>query len=52
DGCATTVDEAIVRHGGEAAGAVLSFQQASEHDRANLRVFLSALRRAPAIRVR
>ncbi|MCB9525131.1 MAG: hypothetical protein H6702_17375, partial [Myxococcales bacterium] len=52
DGSATTVDEAIVRHGGEAAFAALSFQQASEHDRANLRVFLSALRRAPAIRVR
>ncbi len=52
DGSATTVDGAIARHGGEAAFAAEAWQALPERDKANLRVFLVALRRAPSLRVR
>jgi len=52
DGSAVTFDEAIARHGGEAARAREGFLARPEAHRASLRVFLLSLRRAPAIRVR
>ena len=52
DGSAVTFDEAIARHGGEAADARDAFLARPEAHRASLRVFLLSLRRAPAIRVR
>jgi len=52
DGSAVTFDEAIVRHGGEAAPSVAAYEALHEHGRADLRVFLTSLRRASAIRVR
>ena len=52
DGSAVTFDEAIARHGGEASAAAAAYAQLSAHGRADLRVFLTSLRRASAIRVR
>lgn len=52
DGSAATVDEAIARHGGEAAFAAAAWLEAPESVRSGVRVFLSALRRAPSIRIR
>lgn len=52
DGSAATFDEAIARHGGEAAFAAEAYLAAPDAERAALRVFLGALRRAPAIRIR
>ncbi len=52
DGSATTIDEAIARHGGEAAFAAEAYFAASHGVRSGVRVFLTALRRAPIIRIR
>ncbi|MEZ4433866.1 MAG: di-heme oxidoredictase family protein [bacterium] len=52
DGSAVTVEEAITRHGGEAAFAADGYRALPDPDRASLTVFLMSLRRAPAIRVR
>lgn len=52
DGSAVTFDEAIARHGGEAADARDAFLARPEAHQASLRVFLLSLRRAAAIRVR
>ena len=54
DGSATTIDEAVAKHGGrdsEAIASALAFGAASDADRASVRVFLDALRRAPSLRV-
>ena len=52
DGSAVTFDAAIARHGGEAADSAQAYADLHERGRADLRVFLASLRRAPAIRVR
>jgi len=52
DGSAVTFDAAIARHGGEATDSAQAYADLPEHGRADLRVFLASLRRAPAIRVR
>ncbi len=52
DGSGSSFDETILRHGGEAAPMRQAFEALSEDRRADLRVFLLSLRRAPAIRVR
>lgn len=51
-GAAINFDEALSQHDGEAAFASANFRAMNESDRIALRVFLTALRRAPAIRVR
>lgn len=51
DGGAPTIDAAIARHGGEAAFARTAWTEASAQDRSALRVFLTALRRAPRLTV-
>jgi hypothetical protein len=51
-GEAPSFDEAIVLHGGEAADASAAFVALDEDDRVSLRLFLAALQRAPAIRLR
>lgn len=55
DASATLFDEAIAMHAGpgsEAAPMAQAFLGASEYDKANVRLFLTSLRRAPSIRVR
>lgn len=47
DGSARTLDEAIARHGGEAAESASRFSRASDEERRALIVFLLGLRRAP-----
>jgi mono/diheme cytochrome c family protein len=49
DGASATVDDAIARHGGEAAFARAAWQAASADDRTALRIFLTSLRRAPRL---
>jgi mono/diheme cytochrome c family protein len=51
-GSAVTVDEAVALHGGEAAVAARNFALLDESERVDLRLFLSTLARAPALRVR
>jgi mono/diheme cytochrome c family protein len=54
-GAALTLEEVVYQHGGdgsEAAFASESFFELSEADRASLRLFLSSLSRAQAVRVR
>ncbi|MBM4282782.1 MAG: hypothetical protein FJ137_19210 [Deltaproteobacteria bacterium] len=51
-GEAASFDEAIVLHGGEAADASAAFVALDENDRISLRLFLAALQRAPALRIR
>jgi CxxC motif-containing protein (DUF1111 family) len=55
DGSATLFDEAIAMHGGagsEAQPQAQAFEALTPGDKASLRIFLQALRRAPSIRVR
>lgn len=47
DGASATIDDAIARHGGEAAFARDAWQTAPPADRTALRVFLTSLRRSP-----
>lgn len=51
DGRSPTLDDAIARHGGEAAFARTAWLAASPDDRSALRVFLTSLRRAPRLTV-
>ena len=51
DGQSPTLDDAIARHGGEAAFARSAWRSASPQDRTALRVFLTSLRRAPRLHV-
>ncbi|HVV81561.1 MAG TPA: di-heme oxidoredictase family protein, partial [Kofleriaceae bacterium] len=51
DGRSPTIDDAIARHGGEAAFARTAWEAAPDEDRTALRVFLTALRRAPRITI-
>lgn len=52
DGRATTYDEAIGQHGGEAAGAAAAFAALPDAQKASVRIFLIGLKRGPAVRVR
>lgn len=55
DASAVTFDEAIAMHGGtgsEAAFAASAFAALDEAEKADVRIFLTSLRRAPSIRVR
>jgi hypothetical protein len=52
DGRAATLDEAIDAHGGEAAPARATWRAATDADRADLRVWLTSLTRAPRLRPR
>lgn len=49
DGRATTLDDAIRLHGGEAAPAAAAFEALSPDERADLRIFLLSLTRYPRI---
>ena len=49
DGASATVDDAIARHGGEAAFARTAWRAAPAEDRNALRIFLASLRRAPRL---
>jgi CxxC motif-containing protein (DUF1111 family) len=49
DGRATTLDDAIRLHGGEAAPAAAAFDALSPDERADLRIFLLSLTRYPRI---
>ena len=49
DGASATVDDAIARHGGEAAFARAAWLAAPAEDRSALRIFLTSLRRAPRL---
>lgn len=51
DGRATTVHEAILWHGGEAASSRDAYLELGESDQAALRVFLLSLTRAPVVLV-
>jgi mono/diheme cytochrome c family protein len=51
DGRSVTVDHAIGRHGGEAAFARDAWTALGTADRSALRIFLTALRRAPRLRI-
>lgn len=51
DGASPTLDDAIRRHGGEAAFARTAWEEAPDDERTALRVFLTALRRAPRVTV-
>ena len=51
DGGSATLDDAIARHGGEAAFARAAWLAASPTDRTALRVFLTSLRRAPRLTI-
>jgi CxxC motif-containing protein (DUF1111 family) len=51
DGRSATIDHAITRHGGEAAFARDNWTALGTVDRSALRIFLTALRRAPRLRV-
>lgn len=51
DGLAVTLDDAIARHGGEAAAARAGWGALPAGDRSALRVFLTSLRRAPRLAV-
>ncbi len=51
DGRASTLDEAIRAHGGEAATQRASYEQLSDEQRANIHIFLLSLTREPKLRV-
>ena len=51
DGATATLDDAIARHGGEAAFARDAWRALAPEDRSALRVFLTSLRRAPRLSV-
>ena len=51
DGASPTLDDAIARHGGEAEFARAAWAAAAPDERTALRVFLTALRRAPRVTV-
>ena len=52
DGSAVTFDEAVARHGGEAAASAQAYADLDPPGQSAIRVFLASLRRASAIRVR
>ena len=52
DGSAMTFDEAIARHGGDAAQAQRAYALLDEGERTSVRIFLASLARAPSIRIR
>ncbi len=51
DGSARTLDEAIVRHGGEAQPSAALYQRATDEERTALAVFLLGMRRMPQPRL-
>lgn len=51
DGSAVTVDDAIRRHGGDAAGVREAWRQLPAEAQSDLRVFLMSLRRAPRLSI-
>ena len=51
DGRASTVEEAIMAHGGEAAASRDEYANLDEREKASLRLFLASLTRDPVILV-